>query len=385
MKYSYQEKKKPGILIIGPTPPPYHGVSVLTDMLLRSSLNEYFSVYHVEMSDRRGLEHVGKPDVKDLFLFIMQWIKVCSIFFLNKPVFVYLAISQNTVAFLRDSLFLLTAYATGTKAIIHLHGGNFRTWYSNNSRIFRKFAKTLLKKVDGAIVLGESLKYNFEPFVDKAKIYVVPNGIQVLNNNSALYKVSCLKNSHSIRRRILHLSTLMRRKGAIAFLEAIPSVLEKRQDVEFILAGPWIYKEDKQWAIDFIKKTSIEKYVTFAGEVIGEAKFALFCTCDLFVFPGIQQEGQPLVVIEAMASGIPVLFTNRGCLRETVNEGEAGMEIAINDPLDLASKILWMFDNPIEMKKMGLSGKRRYENNYTLAHCSKRIIDVLSRIAEERP
>jgi glycosyltransferase involved in cell wall biosynthesis len=178
--------------------------------------------------------------------------------------------------------------------------------------------------------------------------------------------------------RVVHMSTLMRQKGALVFIEAIPRVIALRRDVEFILVGPWANDADKKWAEDFIKETGIGDHVRFTGPLTGKAKFDLLRSCDLFVFPGIQQEGQPLVVLEAMAVGLPVLFSARGCLRETVIEGLTGKEIKVNDPSDLAIKILWLLDHPDEMKRMGLNSKTRHENMYSIGHHIEALTQTLT-------
>ena len=85
-------------------------------------------------------------------------------------------------------------------------------------------------------------------------------------------------------------------------------------------------------AESFIACHGLSGHVVFTGPVSTfEHKRSIYSSADLFVFPGLQQEGQPLVVLEAMASGLPVLFTNRGCLRDTVIEGECGIEVRCND------------------------------------------------------
>jgi glycosyltransferase involved in cell wall biosynthesis len=94
------------------------------------------------------------------------------------------------------------------------------------------------------------------------------------------------------------------------------------------------------------------------------------------VFPGVQQEGQPLVVLEAMASGLPVLFTNRGCLRDTVIEGECGLEVRCNDSLHLADRLLWCLDHPQETERMGRNARERFERFYTHERFIRRMHDL---------
>ena len=90
-----------------------------------------------------------------------------------------------------------------------------------------------------------------------------------------------------------------------------------------------------------------------------------------------------MVVLEAMAAGIPVIFTDRGCLRETVPDGEAGMVVPIGDPQQLANRLLWLLDHPEKMKTMGTYGRKRYESLYTKARHIERMIDVIASSCKE--
>src|ERR1700693_6406166 len=67
---------RPILLIVGPTPPPYHGVSVATQALLTSDLDRHYQMEHIELADRRGIEYVDKPDFHDFLLFIYQWLRL---------------------------------------------------------------------------------------------------------------------------------------------------------------------------------------------------------------------------------------------------------------------------------------------------------------------
>jgi glycosyltransferase involved in cell wall biosynthesis len=167
-------------------------------------------------------------------------------------------------------------------------------------------------------------------------------------------------------------------KGALVLIKAIPIILQHRRDVEFVCAGPWSHAEDKRWTETFIAQQGIADHIRFTGQVDGDVKRALFESADLFVFPGVQQEGQPLVVIEAMASGLPVIFTNRGCLRDTVIDEESGVEVPINDPEKLAEAILWLLNHPETMKEMGRRARQRYESFYTKERHIENMIEVFT-------
>lgn len=366
------------LLIIGPTPPPLHGVAVAIQTLLQSELVKRFHTCHLDLADRRGIQHVNKPDLHDIILFVRQWLKLVGMIINACPAVSYLVLSQSTIGFLRDSLLIWPVYLRGSHVVLHLHGGNFQEWFLGCSGVMRIYVKAVLRCVTRAIVLGESLKRQFEGLVDEERIAVVPNGIDW---SSTVMRQNVPRSGS--RFRILHLSTLSHLKGALIFLQAVPFVVQQRKDVEFILAGPWSHVEDKQWADSFIRQHELETHVSLSGQVDGAGKRALFDSSDIFVFPGVQQEGQPLVVIEAMAAGIPVIFTDRGCLRDTVPDGEVGLEVPIGDPRQLADRILWLLDHPEAIKAMGVRARKRYEALYTKERHIERMMDIFFSCCEK--
>jgi glycosyltransferase involved in cell wall biosynthesis len=365
------------ILVIGPTPPPFHGVSLATDAILKSALRERFRLCHLDLADRRGVQHVDKPDLHDVVLFLKQWWRLIVLLRKERPEVAYLPLSQSTIGFIRDSLLILPAWISGARVVLHLHGGNFKTWYDSRSFLVRAYVRIVLRLVSYVAVLGESLSHIFAGLIVPYRIAVVPNGIDWPAVHKTVHEP--LK-PH--RYRILHLSTLSRLKGAPVLLAAIPYVLNVRQDVEFMLAGPWLHEEDRREAELFVAQHGLSGHVVFTGPVnTVEHKQSIYSSADLFAFPGIQQEGQPLVVLEAMASGLPVLFTDRGCLRDTVIEGECGLEVRCNDPHHLADRILWFLDHPEEVKRMGRNARERFERFYTSERFIRRLDELFTLAA----
>jgi glycosyltransferase involved in cell wall biosynthesis len=372
--------EKPTLLLIGPTPPPYHGVSMAMQTLLTSSITETFRVVHLDIADRRGIQHVDRPDFYDIFLFLRQWTKVLGILVLERPSLFYLPLSQSTIGFLRDSFFLWSALLLGSRLVIHLHGSHLRQWYETRSPLLKAYVRWTLQRVTKFVILGESLRPLFEGLVPVERIAVVPNGVPW--NPTPVCAPSGSRKERKYR--VLHLSTLCRQKGALVVLEAIPFIIRRRRDVEFVFAGAWLRDEDRNAAETWINREGLEAYVTFTGTVAGIEKQNLYHSADLFVFPGIQPEGQPLVLLEAMAAGLPILFTDWGCIRETVIDGENGLKVGIGDSEDLAKKILMLLDRPETMQEMSKQSRHRYESCYTDAHFRRKMVDVINQAWEGR-
>lgn len=363
IKGRHLTSQRPSVLIIGPTPPPFHGVAVATQNLLNAQDNGRIELTHLDIADRRGITHVDQPDLHDVYQFCKQWFRLAWILIWRRPQVVYLSISQSTIGFLRDSMFVGLARAFRRKIVIHLHGGNFRTWHDERTLLMKKLIQGILSCATRLIVLADIFRESLGSIVASEKIVVVPNGIP-WRQSAAQVRTG----ARGQKCRVLFLSTLSREKGALLLIEAIAQILGRRHDVVLTLAGPWLRETDRVAALQLIEKYALHEDVLFPGQVDGGAKVALFEAADIFVFPGIQQEGQPLVVLEAMASSLPVVFSNRGCLIETVISGESGLEFNVNDPADLAKQLSWLMERPSEIVRMGANARKRYEELYSERH-----------------
>ncbi len=366
---------RPRLLIIGPTPPPYHGVAVAIETLLNSRLSEAFDVAHLELADRRGIGHVNKPDLHDVWLFLRQWLRLLRLLITHRPHAVYVVLSQTTIGFVRDSLLLWPAALSGARIVLHLHGGALRSWYESRWPPMRAYVRAVMSMVSKMIVLGESLRETVAGLLPDDRIAVVPNGVEIPWEEPA-HELPCGTRPW----RVLHLNTLNRMKGTLVLLAAIPTVLRHRKDVAFVFAGSWSHPLHREVAEWYIRQHRLDPYVTFLGEVTGSDKAACLEDADIFVFPGIQQEGQPLVVLEAMAAGLPIVYTNQGCLRETVVNGECGVEVYTNDPYDLAVRICALLDHPEDQRQFGRNARRRCQLHYEKSRHIDRMISTLEEV-----
>src|SRR3954469_19616628 len=96
--------RKP-LIVVGPLPPPIHGVSVSTSLVLANPLlRERFALSHLDTSDFRTRENVGRWDSTNIRLGLVALARLLRLLRQN-PGVVYLPISQNGGGLLRDSLF----------------------------------------------------------------------------------------------------------------------------------------------------------------------------------------------------------------------------------------------------------------------------------------
>lgn len=368
---------KSKVILVGPVPPPYHGSTIYFEMLLRSRIQHEFEVTHVDISDHRGLDNLSRLDFTNVYLAIKNCFDLLRALRQVKPDLVYTMPAATFLAYLRDGLFLVIA-RTFSKAriVIHLHGGDyFRTvFYEKSNFLVRLFIRWTLSKVDTAIVLGERLKNVFDGLVKT--VVAVPNGSN--------FEASKARKSRTTERKvnISYLGNLLESKGILDFLAAAKIVAETFPNVKFLIAGSWnMHERTKQHAYKIISGNVLESKVSFCGVVTGDQKMQFLADTDIFVFPSwYEYEGCPLVILEAMAAGCPVISTKDvGAIPEIVDDGTTGILVDRKKPRMLAKAILRLLKEPETRIAMGAAGRRKFEQNYTLERNVEKIIEIFNQ------
>jgi glycosyltransferase involved in cell wall biosynthesis len=371
---------KPKLLAIGPTPPPYTGMSVVMENLLGSSLRESFELIILDTTDRRGLANVGKLEIGNVVLALRHGVKFLGLLLDRQPDVVYVCISQNTFGYLRDCLFLGTAKLLRRKVVVHLHGGGFRSFYDGASRPLRWLIQWTLRDARRALVLGDSLRVMFAGLVDEARITTVPNGIV-----DAAVSVSHAGADDKSDLQVTYLGNLIRSKGFLDFIRAVPLVLARYPHVRFVVAGAPALDSDLNEANGLIDAFAIASKVEMPGAVVGPKKWELLAQSDIFAFPTYYPpEGQPLVILEAMAAGLPVITCDQGAIRETVIDGVTGFIVPAQNPAKIAEKIIALCTDVDLRVTMGQSGRERFSKNYILDRWVADLARVFREVAEEQ-
>ncbi len=356
---SYRINNK--ILIIGPVPPPYHGVSVVTVMILESKIRKKYEILHLDTSDRRSLTNIGKLDFPNILLTCKQLLNLCCVLHKYKPHVVYLPLCQTIKGLMRDVIFISLSKMKQAKIVIHLHGSYFRTLFDTTNMFGKFLINKICRAVSKSIVLGEGLRSIFENLIPDDRIVVIPNGIDDQYNEVHSKTFSANKDNH---KKILYLSSLAEVKGYLDVINAIPDVVKDNGSTEFIFAGDYWNDTDKEISQRFIERNNLARNVNYVGIVTGYAKKELFLSSDIFVLPSYN-EGQPLVILEAMASGLPIIATDTGAISDMVIDGENGFIVEKQRPDQIAEKIRLLLTDSNLRKRMGRKNRERYLKYYT--------------------
>ena len=171
-------------------------------------------------------------------------------------------------------------------------------------------------------------------------------------------------------RKILVVGCFEERKGYDTLLKAIS--LLKRNDFVLWIVGEG-YLPVKEWA----KELKIDDKIKFFDQLHADILDILFRSCDFFVLPsktvkvkkGIDAEGIPVVLMEAMAIGKPIISTKHRGIPELVEK----ILVKENDANELAKAINYLLDNPQLYEKMGIRNIRIINKKYSPKNIEKLI------------
>jgi glycosyltransferase involved in cell wall biosynthesis len=108
---------------------------------------------------------------------------------------------------------------------------------------------------------------------------------------------------------------------------------------------------------------SLEKEISFVGEVKGEEKWSLYQKSDIFCLPSYH-ESFGLVLIEAMMCGIPVIATNWGASEEIITK-DVGFICDSYESIELGEKLKTLITNEDLRISMGYKGRKKYLDEYS--------------------
>ena len=205
------------------------------------------------------------------------------------------------------------------------------------------------------IVLGQNLKSLFTNHYSPINIHVVPNGADFE------FPVTEEKTGDAVN--ILYLSNLQPSKGIEDVIDAIELIGSNQNKIHLTVVGQWRDEATKTRCLRKVKEQQLP--VTFAGPVYGEEKLKYFARADIFIFPPRAPEGHPLVLVEAMATGLPIISTDQGAIIESVVDGENGYIVLPEHPEQIAEKINWLINHPEERKNMGKKSQDLYLDRFT--------------------
>ncbi|WP_299675362.1 glycosyltransferase family 4 protein [uncultured Dokdonia sp.] len=358
-------KKTKSILIIGPFPEPTTGVS-LANKVVRDILNEQsnYNVASINTSYSRFDEAIGKFSFHKLFFNLSFYSKAYKILSYKT---IYITPGQTFFGVIKYTGFIIISSLLGREIIVHVHGNHMGNEYKTLHGVKKKLFHYLLSKTTKGIVLSKSLKGNMTPFIAEEKVKVLPNFAEDYLLNTTIKK-------SFEKLQIIYLSNLMEEKGIFDLLDALTLLEESKIPYEAKIAG----------AIDYTQKEEIEKrfytlqHTTYVGIVKGNEKNDLLNWGTVFVLPTYyKMEGQPISILEAMATGNVILTTTHAGIPDVVTGGIHGRFFEKKNPKELYKALAYFDTNKDELSQMSNSNKHYFKKNFTRLQFKQRLLEII--------
>jgi glycosyltransferase involved in cell wall biosynthesis len=167
-------------------------------------------------------------------------------------------------------------------------------------------------------------------------------------------------------------------KGHRYLAEAIPAVIARVPQLHFV----WVGEGAEESALrQQLAARGVDRHVTFAGQRSDVP--ALLAAADVFVLPSLY-EGLPLVALEAMGVGSPIVGTRVCGTEEVVDDGVTGRLVEAEDAAALAKALIEVLLRPDLRLRWGNAGRRRFAEQFTAARMARQMAGVYEEVLHEK-
>ncbi len=238
------------------------------------------------------------------------------------------------------------AVARRVPLLLTLHG--IEAWELPHPGARGLALRTSLRRVDGYVAVSDHTRRRFEAWapVDPARGRVIPNTFEPGPFVPGPYPEALARRlgleDRSVVLTLGRLAGIERRKGFDVMLEALPALAARVPDVTYVIAGDGADRPRLEAKADAL---GVADRVVFTGYVDEAEKPDLYRLADAFAMPS-RGEGFGIVLLEAMAVGVPVVASTADGSREAVRDGQLGPTVDPGDPDAVVDAIVAALGRP---------------------------------------
>lgn len=256
----------------------------------------------------------------------------------------------------RKGSLLLFAKMLGLRTVLHLHAAELEQFYASASPQKRRFIAKPFRAADCIIVLGN----RYRRWLHET-LQIGLDNIHILNNGVAAPHVERKPVQPGAPQTILFLGNLIERKGVSDLLHALASLPKDVAPWRAVLGGGG----DVEGYQAIANNLGIASAVEFAGWVDRPGAIELIGKASFLVLPSYD-EGLPLVILEAMGMGLPVICSPVGVIPEVLADGETALFVDPGDRNALAAQIAKLLgDRPLQ-SALSVRAKDLFERSFSL-------------------
>jgi glycosyltransferase involved in cell wall biosynthesis len=249
-------------------------------------------------------------------------------------------VSPQLAGHLRDRLTVEPILSHAARRYGIVHWGNFASLFESPAT--RWSGQRLMRRLDGFVFLSPSLARSCAPWVPAEKRLAIPNTIDdaLCLDGTEVEEKRREKKERGAPLRLLFLSNMIASKGYEDAIEAVDRLRNEGARVELRLAGRWIDDADRV-AFETRISGDLAACVTHLGPIEDRGAIrALHRWADVLLFPTYYPtEAQPLVLLEAMSAGTPIVTTAHAGIPDMLESDKEALFVPPRDPGAIASAV----------------------------------------------
>ncbi len=345
---SSMSSEKPHVLLMGQTPPPWHGQAVATQILFEHDWPG-FEIHRLRMEFSEEMLEVGR----------FQWKKIRHLLHLIRKaravlnahpgcILFYPPASAKWIPFLRDVIFLASVRPLAGSSVFIYHASGLPAFVG-----------------DGALrqMLGKIAYHGADVSLEVAQETIPPH--EVFEARSWQWCPCAIDVPELPRQsrkpgeplRVLFVGSLQEGKGVLEVLKTAGALKRRglERDFRFRIVGKWFSEEFEVAARVLWNDLKLGSMVEFTGQLTGDDKWNAYRDADVFFFPThYASEATPIVLMEALGAGLPIISTEWAGIPAMMNGCVAATLLPVRSPEAYADALK-------ELHEDTGAGERNYE------------------------
>ena len=225
----------------------------------------------------------------------------------------------------------------------------------NHKELVINELKRIAQSVDGFITFSDFYAQKMSNLLDIPieKFHIVSLGI----NTEPFSNISRKGSEH---RTFGYFGRIAPEKGFHNAVDAFIEINKNREPKIKMLSGGWLGESDRSYFEEQTKKidqANLSAYFNYSEAPTIDEKKDFFSKIDVFTMPTDQEEPKGIPVLEALASGLPVVQPDKGVFSAMINTTKGGILYDDRDPSALSQELLKLLDDPEKAKALGQKGR----------------------------
>jgi glycosyltransferase involved in cell wall biosynthesis len=232
--------------------------------------------------------------------------------------------------------------------------------------------------VDGMVAVSDDVKRSILGTMNGMqadKISVIPNSVDITRYGEDSGRNVLRQNLgfSDAEHLMAVVATFKRQKGHIFLIEAASKLTRKFPDLHFLLLGDGELRVEMQ---SLSSDLGLENNIHFLGTRNDVPQ--ILSASDSFILPSLW-EGLPMALVEAMASGLPIIATDVSGTRQVMVPGETGYMIPPGNSQEIILAVTAMLTNPTQSQLMGNNARQRVEDMWSAEKQARDIVTLFSQ------